>query len=134
MKDNIRTCKYTWRKFDTDVIMLSQQIIPYIDLIKTIYSVPRGGLVLGVRLSYLLGKELILEKNRINEFTLVVDDISDTGNTLFKLLKDRKSFGTATLFCTTTSKFKPIFCCTKVDKRWIVFPWETLSSSKIDDT
>ena len=121
---------YTWKQFDNDTGKISKFVSQYQGMVKNIYGIPRGGLPLAVKLSHLLELPLVLNPKQIGKNTLVVDDISDTGETLFKLLKDKMPFGVVTLFLKRTSKFKPIFHCRKVDKEWVVFPWETLKTSK----
>jgi xanthine phosphoribosyltransferase len=60
---------------------------------------------------------------------LIVDDISDSGDTLthiIKLLKERypnKTFKTATIFYKETSGFKPDFYLRKTEN-WIEFFWD----------
>ena len=75
---------------------------------------------------------MVWDKNKITAETLVVDDISDSGKTLKRLL-GRKKAKVATLYFEKLSKFKPDFYC-RIKKEWVVFPWETKHSSKYDKT
>tara|TARA_R110000824_G_scaffold271356_3_gene459901 strand:+ start:471 stop:977 length:507 start_codon:yes stop_codon:yes gene_type:complete len=60
---------------------------------------------------------------------LLVDDISDKGNTLeyvcTNILKDITFLRTATLFIKDKTQFIPDLFHTKVpDTQWVIFPWE----------
>lgn len=116
---------YSWIDFDLDIKILSEKVIVYKDLIKNIYGVPRGGLVVAIVLSHYLKKPIILEKKRITSKTLIVNDISDTGNTLSKLLMKRTYFMVLTLFKKNGTIFNPeYYVREKLPDSWIVFPWE----------
>jgi len=84
-----------------------------------IYGIPRGGLPIAVELSHKLNLPLVFYPTKN---TLVVDDISDEGNTL----KDIKNKKIATLYTTPWTKTKPDFYVLEKVKKssWIVFPWE----------
>ena len=82
--------------------------------IKEIYPIPRGGLVPAVIISHLTGANLITEPSKT---CLVIDDIADSGLTL----KPFQNHKIATLINFTDLKiFSPI----KLEKTWIIFPWE----------
>lgn len=96
--------------------------------LKYIYAPPRGGLPIAVHLSHFLCLDFLPENYdrttiRHDEL-LVVDDISDTGETL----KWFRVFITASLYYKPWSKFKPNFYI-KETTNWLVFPWE-----KTDET
>jgi len=72
-----------------------------------------------VYLSHILNMPII-DEDIINEGTLVIDDIADTGETL-EIFDD---FIKATLYYHKESTIEPeIWIFQKKDK-WIVFPWE----------
>lgn len=126
---------YTWDEYQADILILAQRIRDDLALRPaTVYGIPRGGLVLAVSLSHLLGLPMVLSRNEIRPDTLVVDDIADTGATLDKLCKQigfRPMI--ATLYYRSGSVLRPdIFVRSKT--KWIVFPWETELSSKYDRT
>lgn len=130
---------YTWDEFDSDAKRIAGVLWKYHKLIKNIYAVPKGGLPLGVYLSNLLGVPLILDKERINNKTLVVDDISDTGKTLKRLLEGRKYYKVATLWWDDRTSFTPdiggrVKNTFDGPNYWVVMPWETNKSSKYDGT
>lgn len=84
-----------------------------------VYGFPRGGLPLAVWISHRAGLPLLLAPA---EKALLVDDIADTGATLFKY---RKSHFIATMFYHRQSSVVPDFWMfEKENDEWIVFPWE----------
>jgi hypothetical protein len=63
-----------------------------------------------------------------NKSVLIVDDVSDTGDSLdftVKLMRQKgiENFKTATLHYKPWSKFKPDFFMSETEK-WIIYPWE----------
>ena len=129
----MKKVKYSQKQFQNDIKEIINHYKQYekLDTIKNIYGIPRGGLIPAVYLSHALDLDLITDKNRISNKTLVVDDISDTGETLEKLLKDRKYFAVATLWICEDTKFTPTFTCrSKTSDEWIIYPWETEESTK----
>ena len=109
---------YTWKDFDKDVNTITKQLeLKYFD---RIYAPPRGGLVLGVRLSHLLNLPLHFDKKHISKYTLIVDEIVDTGKTL----EQYKNHYIACLHWKhKTASFRPNVFCRKTSE-WIVYPWE----------
>lgn len=121
---------YNWVEFDTDV----KKIINYIKkmnlIIKAIYAIPKGGLVLGVTLANHFKVPLFTQnilpaiKHCGSEHILVVDDVSDTGKTLIKIPFIDECV-VITLFVKPHTKYMPHFYCRQVyDDDWIVYPWE----------
>jgi hypoxanthine phosphoribosyltransferase len=87
----------------------------------SIYSLPRGGLCLGVKLSYLTGLPLITSRDNVTSKTLVVDDCTDTGRTLSEFRENV----TFVMFHKPTSCFRPSFYFQETDKQ-INFCWESV--------
>lgn len=87
----------------------------------SILGVPTGGIPIAVFLSKLLS--LPYKDEAVVASTLVVDDISDTGETLEALAR---ICDTACLFSTPWTKTKPTYSVDmKSDKdSWIIFPYE----------
>lgn len=117
----------SWEKFEHAINELIKQIKPYIQndtsertKIKTIYGIPRGGLIPAVVLSHKLNIPLITEKKEIDEHTLIVDDISDSGETLKKYPNNMS----ATIFFHKETKTWPNFTVFEKTDKWIVYPWE----------
>ena len=124
----MKKIKYTWQEFDKDSKNIAKKFMPYKSMIRDVYGVPRGGLVLAVKLAHLLNKPVLMEKRKIGRFTLVCDEISDTGKKLRQTLTDKKYkvFGITTIFKREDNKFDKIDYFVKVKKinNWIDFPWE----------
>lgn len=130
----MKKINYSWETFSKDCHKLALRIAPIKFNFSSIYGVPRGGLIVAVILSHLLNLPIVLDKNKITSHTLIVDDISDTGNTLKKLLKDKKYGAIVTLWVHPATKVYPNYYINIKDKEWVVFPWETTKSSKYDKT
>lgn len=123
---------YGWEEFDADCEKIAQWAKD--KQFKNVYGIPRGGLVVAVKISHLLGIPVVLSVREIGIATLVVDDIVDEGDTLSRFL-DSLHFGvmTASLYIGPNPKIKPdLFLCKKTG--WVVFPWETNASSRYDGT
>ncbi len=124
--------KYLWTQFDED----SEEIAQWAKgkNFKSVYGIPRGGLVLAVKLSHLLDIPLILVKDDITRDTLVVDDIIDAGGTIKRFLASHgDKFQIASIFFNEQSEYKPHFFVRR-KKHWVIFPWETKETSRYDQT
>lgn len=124
---------YSWKELENDCKKLAKKLKPIKFNFSNIYGGSKGGLVIAVILSHLLDLPMILNKDQITKNTLIVDDISDTGNTLNKILKVKKPKAILTLFTTQTTKVFPDYYVHIKDK-WVVFPFENINSSKHDKT
>ena len=75
-----------------------------------------------------MDKDKLLEKKRI----LIVDDVSDTGDTYEAAITHLQDFQpreirTAVLLHKTTAKYKPDFIARRVVKwRWMIYPWAVI--------
>ena len=101
-------------------------------------GVPRGGLIPAVMISHAFGIKYISYSSAkalpgdLRNKTLVIDDISDTGETLADA--DKLKFITATLCIRVGTKTLPYFYGELIsDDRWLVFPWEKLDSIPMQD-
>jgi hypoxanthine phosphoribosyltransferase len=133
---------YTWKEFDKDVIRIKEYLKRKKYHIYGVYGIPKGGLPLAVTLANHLNLDLILDLNNFytlssfNEHKLlIVDDISDKGDTMLKLPVSADLIK-ITLFKKEGSKFIPEFYCRDCKKNdWIVFCWESLEKkAKRDGT
>ncbi len=88
--------------------------------IETLYAVPRGG----VNVALLLGFPLV-EKNKISDSTLIVDDLVDSGKTLEGFSKGK----TAVLYRKSHSPF-PMFWVEELPSEWIEFFYEESKSDR----
>lgn len=123
---------YTWKQFENDCDKLALIIKKSSSRFSSIYGIPRGGLIMAVRLSHKLDLPLIMYDSNIEKKTLIVDDIADTGNTMIEFL-DKNKHTTATLFYNSDSKYTPTYFCRK-KINWVIFPWEDEKTSKYDGT
>ena len=123
--------KVSWKKIQELVDTLSLAIANDEKRIKeynSIYGIPRNGQIIAVLLSYKTGIPIATEYI-LNENTIIVDDICDSGNTLqnFVSLKNHiniKNLDTATLFYRKGSKFIPTYSIEDAKDKWILMPWE----------
>ena len=126
----------SWEDVDEAIEILAKQIEDSKIHYEVIYGLARGGLVPAVMLSHRLKIPMVLNMEEVwrlkvkNKNSLIVDDISDTGKTL-RYFYDQK-FDIATLFVREhTSKIKPKYSYKNINHdNWLLFPWETKSSSK----
>lgn len=117
---------YSWQNFNDAVEVIANRVraAGHLQHLKHIYGVPRGGLVLAVKLSHMLNLPMTDFETLIAEGdALVVDDISDTGTTMKRMNK--------LAACTATIHVVPGTICMPdiwVEERakdaWVVYPWE----------
>jgi len=129
---------YSWEWLDKTVMELGETILSSNTDIEYVTGVPRGGLVPAVMLSHYMNKkfkpynEVLEMTNGQRKRVLVVDDISDTGETLYKA--ETYGFQTATLTVRHSTIFIPDFYGERIeDDRWLVFPWEREDSKTVQD-
>jgi len=109
----------SWEDFDIACKQIADQCKAVAGL-KAVFGIPRGGLVVAVRLSHLLNLPLTFLPA---SSSLITDDIADTGRTLLPF----SHMITATLYYNPRSKVEPTFWVFRKTIGWIVFPWEVLS-------
>jgi len=125
----MKKCSITWATIDNLINILAREILSEDPNIYSIYGIPRGGLIPAVLLSHKLGIPVTQE---LKSYSLIVDDISDSGNTLKKIvdkcnnpLNNLKEVYTATLFERQDTVFEPDFIGEHIKYNdWLVFPWE----------
>ncbi|MFH1173781.1 MAG: hypothetical protein V1725_01465 [archaeon] len=110
----------TWDMFERAIKHLYDELHVLNRPFDSIYALPRGGLCLGVKLSYMTGLPLITNKERITPNTLVVDDCTNTGKTLSAFAGNV----TAVMFHKPTAQFRPTLFFQETDKQ-INFCWES---------
>ena len=120
----------TWAQVDGLVDEIVTQVKQGFNNITHIYGIPRGGLIPAVMLSHKLGIPLITEPYK-NLTTLIVDDISDSGQTL----KEWEGLTTAVLLHKphTSCAIPTIYGSVHSSDAWIVYPWERKDSETIQD-
>ena len=89
----------------------------------SVYSVPTGGILPAFIVSKKLNVPLI-SKKEIDEKTLIVDDLVDSGETLSELVKDLPIYKTAVLYRKPNAKFEPNYVLRQVGEDWINLPHE----------
>lgn len=110
---------YTWEDYDKDVSRIIFRLSMLSIKPKSVYGIPRGGLILAVSLSNKLNIPLLLSPTKD---TIVCDDIADTGDTLHPY---KSKYNTATLIYKITSKTIPTtYGRVHHSDEWIIFPWE----------
>lgn len=103
----------SWEDFDNLCYSLANKIQASGKQFKSIYGIPRGGLIVAVKLSHILGIPFKEDAD------LVVDDICDSGKTLEGIKKH-----TATLHFRVGASVKPNFYVEEKKDEWIKYPWE----------
>ncbi len=98
---------------------------------KGVYGIPRGGLILAVMLSHKLDLPLIMSKEELDENSIIIDDIADTGKTLLDFV-EYESY-VVTIHEHEQSLIKPDYSVLDKGDKWIVYPWETEDSEEIQD-
>ena len=130
----------TWEQIEQDVDKIVSDLLKHAD-IDYVVGIPRGGLIIAVMISHRLGvKHMTIDHlEKLEEFDLdidkkkilIVDDISDSGQTLKRF---RKDYTTATLDVRNTTIAIPQFYVNWLDNAdWIVYPWERKDSKTIQD-
>ena len=123
----MKKIKISWAKFEILIKDLAEKIEKHYT---NIYAVPRGGLIVGAALGYLLGiKKVTTDPSKIIETTLIVDDIVDSGETLGVFA----NYDTAALYY-KGCEFKPTYYAEEISRDlWVQFPWEPDSSPEMRD-
>jgi hypoxanthine phosphoribosyltransferase len=118
----------SWDDVSQLVDKLCEKIITEIPNIDSVFGIARGGLIPAVMISHKLN---LPYSKTILPNTLVIDDISDTGNTL----KNSVGCYTATLhYKPHTSCFEPnIYASLHEGNEWIIYPWERNDAKPIQD-
>lgn len=109
---------YSWENFDNDLRQIKVFLEGRGRTYTGIYAVPRGGLVLGVKLSHMLDLPLIF--GGVTKDTLVVDEIADTGDALHPYLK---KCDTVVLHRNIHCPIKPTFWA-QDSEGYVIYPWE----------
>ena len=116
--------RMTWQQFDDACRKIAERIRHDGSTFKNIYGIPRGGLIVAVKLSHLLGLPIVLNVEDTGWNTLIVDDIADTGKTLAPFKCEDRFLCVATLYYHRQSVVVPDFWVLEKTSKWIVFPWE----------
>jgi len=118
---------FTWKEFDAGCRHLAKRILQSKYRFYGIYGIPRGGLIVAVRLSHLLNLPIhmhnpILSKTN-PKHVLICDDISDSGKTLIPY--KNAGYKIATLHFRNITEVEPDFFYIYIGhKKWIIYLWE----------
>jgi len=132
--------KITWRQVGEGIRKISEALEGV--TIRTVYGVPRGGLILGGLLSHQIRcLELCstFGSANFNGQIVVIDDIVDTGTTIraLRVRYPRAVFASLFLRTTCNPAGKIVFAFPAKPGDWLVFPWEredephTTSSTRV---
>ena len=121
----------TWDLIDEAVTDIAFNIKNTNKDFKGVYCIPRGGLILAVMLSHKLDLPLIMSKDELDENSIIIDDIADTGKTLLDFT-EYESY-VVTIHEHEQSLIKPDYSVLDKGDKWIVYPWETEDSEEIQD-
>lgn len=141
MAKEIKKIFITWEQFDNGCNEIAKKIQSMtehkVHSFNSIYGIPRGGLVIAVKLSHLLNLELLTNPQDIRAETLIVDDLTDFGDTLQSIINNyfisEEKPVLATFFHRKSAKVEPvIWLWEKFENTWIVFPWENPKAAETD--
>lgn len=127
-----------WEDLERDI----NKIVSEVKEVDYVVGIPRGGLIIAVMISHRLGiKHMTIDHlEKLEEFDLdidkkrilIVDDISDSGQTLKRYKKE--GYTTATLDVRNSTVTVPDFYSNWIETAdWIVYPWERKDSKTIQD-
>lgn len=107
----------TWKMVENYVDNVCKNYINH--NLKGVYGLPRGGLIFAVMISHKLNIPLLMAPC---ENCLIVDDISDTGESLIHYKNN--SYIISTMFYKNGSVVVPDYWMFEKKDSWIVYPWE----------
>ena len=118
--------KYSYRNMCIDIDEFTKRLKVERPTLKYIYGPPRGGSILAVCLSHSLKLKFLptLDEPHVPEQTLIVDDVSDTGETLQRVIGN-KHYVTLTIFIKIKTMYIPHYYKRIAhNNEWIVYWWE----------
>lgn len=127
-----------WTQYDHLVTTLADKIDFKKNQFDQIVAINRGGNVLGTMLSYKSHVPLtVVNKDQSIDYAgcvLIVDDLSDSGNTFLRVVANLRThkFKTACIHVKEGTKFVPDFYAETVGKEWIVYPYEQIEEDIAD--
>ena len=117
--------QYTWEQLDKDIDEFCKSCMLTGKKFTGVYGLPRGGLVPAVMISHKLDIPLLMSPCN---HCLVVDDIADSGRSLYHYTENDTQFNKYfiyTLYYAERSMVKPdYYGHLKPCNEWITFPWE----------
>jgi uncharacterized protein len=140
MEDTTSKVKVSWVEVGILVDTLALKILKSNHNFKSIYGIPRGGLIPAVMLSHRTG--IPLSMGSIYEDTLIVDDICDSGVTFVEMYgkyQTELAFPLNLKFASLhyrkhACSFTPTFHGYIIpNDDWIIYPWENPNSDTLQD-
>lgn len=117
-----------WKEFGILIDKLVEKIKNSGYTITSVYGIPRNGMIIATILAKKLDVEFILDRSSITFTTLIVDDISDSGQTLREYKKSYCANRTAAIHKRISTKVIPDIYIEDIVDHWIVYPFENGSS------
>lgn len=123
--NSIKKVKYTWTQLEEDLEEFIK-ICKITDKKFTgVYGLPRGGLIPAIMISHKLNIPLLMAPC---DNCLIVDDIADSGRSLYHYTENDTQFNKYyifTLYYAKRSIVKPDYYVRfKPHNEWVIFPWE----------
>jgi hypoxanthine phosphoribosyltransferase len=120
----------TWDDVNALLDKIHEQCKGKIDYVT---GIPRGGTILAIMYSHRFEVPYMQYTSNHYPKLLIIDDIADSGKTIFDLRDTLSNPKFATLHYKTTSVAKPEYFAQEIadDFGWIVYPWEKESSNPI---
>lgn len=122
--------KIGYEKLHEDVEVLVDKIKTNINgkhIYDNVYAIPRGGIYAGALVAQALEVELVDTAEDVGPYTLIVDDLIDSGTTRRKFWD--QDF--AVLYTKGNSDIVPTYSVEEIPE-WIEFPWEN-TVQEVDD-
>lgn len=118
----------SWEEVDNLCEKIATEIKQLKKPLESIYPIQRGGLVPAAILSRKLGLPINTNKCDVGPYSLIVDDISDSGETL----KPYKGLHIVCLHHRHSTESVPLVSGQiLLDETWIVYPWEDIDEERI---
>ena len=117
--------KITHKQYEDDIIKLIQQVkhLPCL----SVYGIPRGGHYPAAVIAKHMNLKLVLDPEKIDEWTLIVDDLIDSGATYSEYREKYPTNRFAFVYCKKPlSAEDNFYCAVQAPKdEWLVFPDES---------
>jgi len=125
----IKMIEYDIYEFIEDVNKLASSIIESNKKYSSIYAIPAGGIALAIKLSDILNIPICQYKD-INDKTLIVDDLVDSGKTRDRFIQ--YDFACIHVKKTTPKKSYPTYWINCINQ-WINYWWENNDKAGIEN-
>lgn len=128
----VKKVYYDWDDVNLLLDKIHEQTKGEIDYVT---GVPRGGTILAILYSHRFDVPYMERSSNHYPKLLILDDIADSGKTIFDLREEMFNPKFGTLHYKTSSIAKPEYFAKEIpdDYGWIVYPWEKEDSKPIQD-